>query len=170
MKKGNTLEFSTDGTEFIFRFADGSESPAFKSKDAGFESLSDLVRKHKISDAESSKMRDEILDAENLTWKEKSENPETITIVIGGFDPTLSMLMAFLAMATAPDEPVEVACLKMCDCGGSHGRIYCKTAFTCRLDSKEEALFYLDHMKKEEIVNEEEYLKVKSEIEASILA
>ena len=167
MKNGNVLQFSADGTEFIFKFADGSESAAILTKSAGFEAITDLIRREKISVSEFSKFREEILDAENLPYSE--EDLETIPSFIG-LDGFLMSLMSLMEMRHAPDEPVTVAYYAMCDCGGNHGRIYSKTAFTIRLDSKEEALFYLDHMKKEEIVNEEEYLKVKSEIEASKLA
>ncbi len=166
MKKGNALQFSADGTEFVFLFSSGIESAAFTSKKTGFAAVTDLAQKGKISVEEFSKFRDEILDAENLVWEDSE--PERISflgLLIGM--AMSSSGSSILDQMHAPEEPVTIAYLKMCDCGGSHGRIYCKTAYTGRLDSKGEASVYLNELKKKGLVDDVEFEKVKSEIENS---
>jgi len=170
MKKGNVLQFSADGSEFVFLFSTGTESTAFTSKKSGFEALVDLTKNGKIEAEEFDAMRDQIAYAENLPW-EKSD-PERM----GFADFLIGMMMSrsisssissILDRMHAPEEPVTVAYLKMCDCGGSHGRIYCKRVYTGRIDSKEEAMVYLNDLKEKGLVDDEEFAKVKSEIESS---
>ena len=166
MKKGNYLEFSTDKTEFIVMFSDGKESIAFTSKKSGFDAILDLAKESKISIGELSKMQDEILNAKNLSWEDSE--PEGIIFINLLFRMAMaSSISSVLDRMHAPEEPVTVAYLKMCDCGRSHGRIYCKAAYTGRLDSKEEAMVYLNDLKEKGLVDEEEFAKVKSEIESS---
>lgn len=154
----NKIEFSKDGTSFSFIFSDNSEVIEINSKEAGFKAILDLASKLKITTEEYGEFQKQILQAENLPWGEPIRN---ITIVIGVISDSV------LPKDTIPKnyKPVEIACFKKCKCGGNHGRIYCKKVFTDLLHGKEEALLSLDKLKKGDYLDDNEFIKVKTEIE-----
>lgn len=167
----NVIKFSEDGSEFQFLFIGGGESDFYSSKKEGFKALTDLSQKGKITVEEFSEIRNQILDSENLPWDEGREI--TVAVIGGGIGLLGEMLLGSSLSSLAdvlaqPDEPVEVAYFKPCDCG-KHGRIYCKTGHSKNQTSKKYALGCLDHFKEEGHITEDEYSKVKAEIEASSL-
>ncbi len=173
----NKIEFSKDGNSFSFIFADGSESLEIGSIETGFKAITDLAQKGKITVEEFGEFRDQILQAENLPWSEKRKVEVNIGFplglgLLGGVLSELaevSSLSSLLDLAHAPDEPVEVAYFKMCDCGGDHGRIYCKECYTGMITSKKQANRYLNELQAKKAISLEEIQKVKEEITASKL-
>jgi len=165
----NKIEFSKDGTSFSFIFANGSESLEINSKEAGFRAITDLAKKDKITVEEFGEFRDQILQAENLPWNESQKINVNIGFIRGlGSLAELVLLTSLSDLLDEPDEPVEIAYLKICDCG-HHGRIYCKDLYTGQFSSKEHGMHYLANLKEEGEINSEEFDKVKTEIESSSL-
>lgn len=115
--------------------------------------------------------------AENLPWSEKKEIDVNIGIplglgLLGGLFSKIAeieALSSLVDLAHAPDEPVEVAYFKMCDCGGDHGRIYCRNCYTSMLMSKKHANICLNKLQAENFITVEEIEKLKKEIEDSKL-
>ena len=177
MKKKNSIKFSEDGTEFKFIFADGTESIEFQSKEAGFKAVADLANKKKITVGEFGEIRDQIFQADNLPWSEKKKVSISVGIlgdfgILGGLLAKMAeveTLSSLLDLAHAPEEPVETAYFKMCDCGGDHGRIYCKECYTGMINSKKQAMNYLNELQGKEFITVEEIVKVREEVEGSKL-
>ena len=151
--KTNQVKFSADGTQFQIIFKTGAESDYFTSKEAGFKAITDLAGKNKIDIADFNTMRDQILEAKKLPWSKAGKQSRRRSPFHG-----MGFLMAMLLMDSikeiddslfAPDEPVKVAYFKMCQCGGLHGRIYCKEGFTSRLVSQKDANEVLEKLKAE---------------------
>lgn len=166
----NKIEFSEDGKSFSFIFADGSESLEINSKQAGFEAVTDLVSKLKITVEEYGEFQKQILQAENLPWNEREKTNVTVALSGGlGLLEELVLLSALADLLSEPDEPVEMAYFKMCDCGQNHGRIYFKTGYTGGIRSKKHAMYYLANLKEEEEIDFAEFDKVSAEIESSLL-
>lgn len=165
----NVLQFSEDGTEFHFIFANGSESLSYGSKEEGYKAIADLANSKKITVKEFREMRDQILSSEKLPWTEPSKR---------SFPGALGLLLALASIPfieeisesfqTLGDDPVEIATFKLCGCGKIHGRIFLKNGGgSSLLESKQFAFFMLDSMKKANHVTDEEFEKVKLEIENS---
>lgn len=163
----NVINFSDNGSEFNFVFAGGGESTSYNSKIAGFEALDDLFKKGKITEDDVKEMRNIILYSPKLPWTNPSK--QIIVVVGGNMIDLFKALNRFKNSISTPDEPVEVATFKKCVCGGNHGRIYCKDGHTVVTASKNESLSELDVLRKENHVNDEEFEKVKAEIEKELL-
>jgi hypothetical protein len=163
----NCIEFTNGGKEFIIKFADGAESLAIESKIEGFEAITKLAQKKKITVDEFSEMRDQILKSENLPWDKKSIS---IGIVIDSLSLEFLLVSSFLDFLESQTEPPEIAYLKLCEKCGNHGKIVAREGYTGDFNTKKIALIYLDKLKKEGYVNDDEFTKVKSEIEESALA
>jgi len=166
----NKIEFSKDGKSFSLLFSNGLEILEFNSKQAGFKAITDLAQKSKITVEEFGKFRDQILQAEHLPWDETKKTNVEIGLPGGlGLLAGLILLSGMSDLSNEPDEPVETAYFKMCDCGGNHGRVYCKDCYTGQFSSKTHGIHYLADLKKEEEITSEEFDKVKAEIESSSL-
>ena len=178
----NYLEFSPSGTEFKI-FIDGEKgSKSYASKEAGFKALTELIKNTgKITPDEFNQMRDQILVAEKLPWSEKV----TVQVSIMGSPFGISPFGGFFGGPAGLFEAIsildqiedldssevfsEVAQFVMCPCGGNHGFINGKVFCSDALESKEDALSFLENLKKDSKVSDEDYLRVKSEIETSKL-
>lgn len=178
MKK-NLIKFSEDGTEFVIQFKNGKESDSFDSKKEGFKAITELAQEKKITPAEFTEMRDQILEAEKLEWS----TDHTISIeipVMGhplaglsgmlGFMKFMDSMSGLTDILMSPDKPVEVAYFEPCKNCKKHGRIYTKKYFTGDLRSKKQAFDHLTEMKEKNYLSDDEYTKVKAEIEASELS
>lgn len=179
----NSIIFSEDKTSFHFIFAGGKESDNFQSKKAGFEALVDLANQERISYEEFVEMRDQIFKTDELAWSEPKKHSISVEVIsmpgmFGGFGfPGFGggLLESFMALESlsrmlhSPDEPVEVAYFKMCECGGNHGRIYFKAGYTGTIGSKKHAINYLNELKEKKLITDEEITKMKTEIEGSKL-
>lgn len=166
MKK-NCIEFTDGGKEFIIKFANGAESLAIESKKEGFEAITKLAQEKKITVDEFSEMRDQILHAENLPWDEKEIS---IGIIVDSSLLEFLLLSSFLESLDSQEEPPEIAYLKLCEDCGDHGKICARTCYTPDFRSKKVALSILNGLKDDGDVNDEEFEKVKLEIEQSALA
>lgn len=71
--KGNYLIFGQDGNEFHFVFSDGRASISYYSMEKGLKALFNLQGKKKITQEEFLTMRDAILIANHLPWKNTQE-------------------------------------------------------------------------------------------------
>ena len=162
MKK-NSITFSEDGSSFSFNFADGSEKLEIASKEAGIKAIIDLVKNAKISPREYEEFCEQILQAEELPWGETKK----IQIVVGGFGLSLLNLLSQLS-SDVPDQPVKTAYFKVCECG-NHGKILCKKCMSGDIFCKEHGRFNLQRLKDENEISQEEFDKVKAEIENSSL-
>ena len=172
MNKKSVIKFAKNGLSFVIETTNGGETTEINSKEEGFKAITKLTADKKITPEDFSEMRDQILNAEKLPWSESREISVSIGILDGNPLPEIltGSIMSFMSDITDhPDEPVEIAFLKMCNSCHKHGRIYTKTYYTGRLDSKKEAIDSLEEFKKRGYVSEEEFIKVKSEIEASTL-
>lgn len=169
MDNKNVLQFSENGTEFHFIFANGGESVSYESKEAGYKAIADLANNKKITLKEFGEMRNQILLAENLPWGEPVKRP---------FSGTIGLLLGLSAMSiiseisesmqALEEDPVEVATFRLCDCGKLHGRIFLKDGGgTSLLENKQQAFSALDAIKKAGHMTDEEFEKVKLEIENS---
>lgn len=166
MKK-NFIKFSEVGTNFMIYFVNGKESIEIDSKEEGFEAIVKLAKEKKITPEEFSEMSDQILSAEKLQWSESSGLPISFGGEILGRILTLIAMHSLDDIIANPENPIKIAYFDVCKSCKKHGRIYAKKCYTGRLDSKKEAHFYLLELKKKEDITEEEFLKVKAEIDAS---
>lgn len=166
----SVLKFSEDRTSFVISLASGSETMDITSKEEGFKAITKLANDKKITPEEFSEMRDQIFNTEELPW---SESKKILIGVVGG-DFLKSFLTGTGALYVSdimarPEKPVEVAYFDICESCGKHGRIYAKKYYSFTLRSKRDAISCLKELKKCEVVTEEEFQKVKTEIEASTL-
>lgn len=165
------IKFSDNGTSFVINLANGSETMDINSKEEGFSAITKFANEKKITPEEFAEMRDQILNAEKLPWNESKGVSISIGIMGGGnFLGEILTLAAMRSMddiMASPDKPVESAYFEVCESCKKHGRIYTKKCYTGRLDSKKEAIFYLEELKKRKDITEEEFQKVKTEIETS---
>jgi hypothetical protein len=184
----NSLKFSEDKKTFTLVLAmnEGTETPVYRSKEKGFRVITALANNGNISPTDFRKFRDQILKTDELPWGEPKPSNLPSSILAGllissssgfglsGFDfggpsRNFSELMSILDFFAVPDKPVDIAYLKMCDCGSNHGRIYCKKCYTTLLDSKEQATMGLNLLKERNEISDDEFKKIKAEIEASRL-
>lgn len=157
----NSIKFSDNGSEFNFIFVDGAKSISYKSKSAGFEAVTNFVMERKITVEEYREFQKQILQAKDLPWAYPTRK-----VVISVFRGDI---FDFLESLIASDEPVEIATFTKCPCGENHGRIYCKGGHTVVVPSKNEAFSALDVLRKENHISDEEFEKVKNEIETEML-
>jgi len=162
------LKFSENGTSFVINLANGSETMEITSKEEGFKAIVTLIGDKKITPKEFSEMRGQILGAEKLPLGGPKNVSISIAIVGDDFLTGKGPLTIGDIMAR-PEKPVKVAYFKVCESCGKHGRIYTKTSFTSEITSQKEAIFYIEVLKKRKNVTDEEFQKVKTEIEASTL-
>lgn len=170
----NSLTFSEDGTSFIINFASGSESFDIYSKEEGINAIDKLVNEAKITIEDYADMRDKILEAKNLPWwSDERKSRRSFSDFMGNnlfFEiALLSSLLSLGDRYAEPDEPVKEAYLKVCPSCENHGRIYTKKGYTNDLESKTYAIEVLNKLKETNKVSEEEFEKVKKQIEESSL-
>lgn len=167
------IKFSENGTSMVINLAGGSETMDINSKEEGLKAIKKLLTDKKITTEEFSEMTAQILGAEKLPWSENKEISSFIDLLstggLLGKIITLAAMRALNDVMNVPSKQVEEACLEVCEVCGNHGIIYIKGGRTVNLNSKEEALYYLDEMKKRGDISEEEFQKVKTEVETSTL-
>ena len=169
MNTKNHLEFSKNGSEVKIIFAregKGKESDSFESKKTAFEALKDLTNQKRLNPEEFAQMRDKILEKEELPWEESGIGIEVLSIGIGGpFG-----LMEALSRAMSSEKPVKESSFTMCSCGKNHGKIRTvKGGITPPINSKEEAIEYVEHMIKEKHITKKEASKIMEQIKNSTL-
>lgn len=160
----NVIEFSEDGKSFAIKFANGKEPLDIESKKEGLETISKLVIAKKISSEEFKEMGQQILEAKELSDGVKAEKDDFLKGIMGFIS-----LMAIAEIFPFPDEPVKEAYLYICKKCQKHGAIYGRNFQIGPFDSKKQANICLEQIKKEGVINEAEYNKVKAEIESSPL-
>lgn len=156
------IKFSEDGTSFVINLAKGSETMDIESKEEGFKAITKLANEKKITPGEFTEMRDQLLEAKNLPWSESKSLSISIDLIGGGIG--LGSIADILEFS---NKPVESAQFKVCPNCGKHGRIYTKDWYTSSLNSKKSALSVLEELKKDEDLTQEEFEKIKTEIETS---
>ncbi len=169
----NSLTFSEDGTSFIINFASGSESLDIYSKEEGIKAISILAKDSKITDEDHIAMRDQILEAENLPWSADKKTGRLFSdFAFSSIIFEIALLGSLISLGdrhAAPDKPVKEAYLRVCPSCENHGRIYTKKGYTNDLESKTYAIAVLNKLKESNEVSEEEFEKVKKQIEESSL-
>ncbi|MFZ2205565.1 MAG: hypothetical protein WAV23_03160 [Minisyncoccia bacterium] len=167
----NIIEFSADGTEFAIKFANGSETMNLSSKEEGFEAIVKLEDAKKITKEEFVEMGEQILKAENLPDGDDSDTEiKLISVGIMGNSFMREIIFSLLMrdILNQSDEPVEIACLKICNCK-KHAKILTKECYTIDSHSKKHLMLCLEKLKEDGHVDEKEFYKVKEEIEVCSL-
>jgi len=173
MKNHNHIKFLEDGASFFFVFSDNSDNIHCCSKERGLKIVMELSEEKRITTSEYSHIRNQIMGARKLPWPE----PEEKTLVINQdifdrikkFFPELSQEDDFEEILTFLIEPFSKACLKMCTRDKNHGRIYFKNGYTQKINRKIDALSHLVALKREKLINDEEFITIQKEIAKSSL-
>ncbi len=159
----NIIEFSADGTKFAIKFANGSDTMNLSSKEEGFEAIVKLEDAKKITKKEFVEMGAQILKAENLPTSESGVTVVSIGIIGNSLMRDILFSSLMMDILNQPDEPVEIACLKICNCK-KHAKILTKECYTIDSHSKKHLMLCLEKLKEDGHVDEKEFSKVKEEI------
>jgi len=168
----STIKFSEDGRRFSINFEKSPDIVIISSKFEGIKLISNLTEKKELTLKEFTDMFRDILTANNLPITTTGE----IIVTVGIIEMNLVEILIIDAMQRVDDimaipvNPVDIAFLKVYELGQKKCcRIYTTKDYSARLYSKNEALTALDKLKEMGDVNDEEFLKVKMEIEESSL-
>lgn len=169
----NHIELSEDGSSFFFVFVDSSGNIPCYSKAQGLKIAMELSDKKRITTSEYIKIKKEIMRAKNLPWCE----PEKKTLVIN--QDVLDQIKKFFPEISEEDDlediviflvkPFDKAFLKMCVHNKDYGRIYFKNGYTEKINRKIDAFSHLVSLKKDKLINDEEFISIQKEIEESPL-
>ena len=170
MKK-NEIKFSESGTSFTFIFASGSESLEISSKEEGFKAITNLASEKKITPEEFTAFRDQILGAEKLPWSENRKTKRRIPFPVIPALLGLAILSAVIDDEDeSHDEEVKKACFRVCPNCGKHGKLILREEWSSsNLSTKAMAFCALEEARKRDLVTDEEFEEVKSQIEKSSL-
>lgn len=167
----NYINFSENGSAFSFVFSDNSDSVFCRSKERGLKIVMELSDNKRITTSEYSKIRNQIMKEKNLPWCEPEEKisifSQDVLDQIKELLPNLSQEDDLEDIATFLIEPFTKVCLKMCAHDKNYGRIYFKNGCTGKIDRKIDALSHLVHLKKENLINDEEFIAIQKDIAQS---
>lgn len=168
----NHINFSGKGDTFSFVFSDNSNSIFCCSKEKGLKIVLELSDNKRITTPEFSKMRSQIMNAKNLPWCEPEEKAsvfgQDFLAQIKQLIPDFSFEEESEGLIDFLKDPFRKACLRMFS-NKNCGRIFFKSSCTEKFDRKIDAFSYLVVLKKENYVNEEEFLSIQKDIAQSSL-